>query len=177
MPSLSELEGQAADGRMTVVRWGLLTTEHVSNWYDGTARRSDDAPAAGYLDLLLRVNAEESHHGISACNSLRGCKTHSAAWSAAGCPEPSDAFASLQRRQSGNIPATHLASVVRTVGCSGTLPCRRPRDLAVAWASVTQLSCGPVKQAPSPAESSPWVDCAESTICPLWFGDGLSPLA
>jgi len=60
------------------------------------------------LDLLLRVNAEESHHGISACNSLRGAKTHSAAWSVAGHPEPVYTFASLQRRQPGNIPATHL---------------------------------------------------------------------
>ena len=56
------------------------------------------------------MNAEESHHGISACNSLQGSKTHPAAWSVAGRPELVCAFASLQRRQPGNIPATHLRS-------------------------------------------------------------------
>ena len=77
-----------------------------------------------------------------------------------------------------------LASVVRTARFSSSLPCRQPRDLAVARASVTQLSCGPVTQivrkseifvitrdcvsrtTPSPAESSPWVECAASTIAP-----------
>jgi len=67
-------------------------------------------------------------------------------------------------------PGHALASVVRTDGFSSDLPCRRPRDLTVAWASVTQLSCGPVNEAPSPAESSPWVDCAAFTIAPCVSG-------
>jgi hypothetical protein len=176
MPSLSELEGQAADGRMTVVRWGLLTTEHVSNWYDGTARRSDDAPAAGYLDLLLRVNAEESHHGISACNSLRGCKTHSAAWSAAGCPEPSDAFASLQRRQSGNIPATHLrpwsaqsdALAPCLVVGPATLRSRGPRSRSCLVARSNRPHHQPSHRRGWTVPSPPFAPCGSGTASLHW---------